>query len=468
MREKSDLSYPGQEEHSPQQLEDGQDSQSDLSIQLRNSSFSWTVRDKDSKAVRDVPALTDLSLDVTRGQLVGIAGGVGAGKSSLVSAILGEMRERGGSSRVRGRLGYVAQQSWIFSGTVRDNIILGSRYEAEWFSKVVEVCALTRDFKLLEHGDLTEVGERGITLSGGQKQRISLARALYSRADIFLLDDPLSAVDAKVGQFIFRRCIKEAMKDKTVLLVSHGLQYLKECDTVIFLKDGKMVEAGKPEELLSRSQGHLAGLAQFDYPGDKVQVKDRDGREELVDHQYEEEEEVQSVEGEEPRRDNRGWAALFRYLRQCGSRLELAVIFVFVVIFVLDRLFTTVFLQIWLDAGDGLEEVRRQNESYSNLTDHDFRGFVIYNPDLWKYQLGYGMIVLGMLLSGFVKGTALLFKLLRGSRKVHHKMVEGITKSPMAFFDVTPSGWILTRFSRDMDVSKFILNPKHADKLQRI
>ena len=148
--------------------------------------------------------------------------------------------------------------------TVRDNIILGATFEPDWFAQVVEVCALTRDLELLQDGDLTLVGERGLTLSGGQKQRVSLARALYSRSDIFLLDDPLSAVDVKVGQFIFRRAIKEFLREKTVLLVSHGLQYLRECDSVILLKDGRILESGQPEELLATPCGHLAGLAGFE------------------------------------------------------------------------------------------------------------------------------------------------------------------------------------------------------------
>merc|ERR1711994_645103 len=104
-----------------------------------------------------------------------------------------------GATQVNGSIAFVSQQSWIFSGTVRDNILMGSQLEADWYNYVVEVSALRRDFQILDNGDLTEVGERGITLSGGQKQRISLARALYARAEIYLLDDPLSAVDAKVG-----------------------------------------------------------------------------------------------------------------------------------------------------------------------------------------------------------------------------------------------------------------------------
>ena len=318
------------------------------------------------------------------------------------------MRERAGSTRVTGTLGYVSQQSWIFSGTVRDNITLGSPYEPDWFSQVVEVCALTRDLELLQDGDLTKVGERGLSLSGGQKQRVSLARAIYSRADVFLLDDPLSAVDSKVGQFIFRRAIKECLREKTVLMVSHGLQYLRECDSVIFLKEGRIVESGPPGELLARSEGHLAGLAGFEHKKeDSTEERGGGGTLAVSQEEEEEEEEVhQKKDCEEPADSSSSWAPLFRYLAECGHPVELILIYIFLAVFVLLNLGSKIFLQKWLDAGDGLEEERRQNSSgYSNttITEHDLRGFINYNPSLGQYQLIYGMIILAMLLAGFIK-----------------------------------------------------------------
>ena len=311
-----------------------------------------------------------------------------------------------------GRLAYVAQQSWIFSGTVRDNIILGSPFQPDWFSQVVEVCALSRDLELLQDGDLTEVGERGLTLSGGQKQRVSLARALYSRADIFLLDDPLSAVDARVGEFIFRRAIKECLREKTVLLVSHGLQYLRECDSVIFLQDGRILESGRPQDLLARPGGHLAGLAGFEHKKDSREERGggRPREEEGKQGEEEEEEEVpQGKDCEEPAKSSSSWAPLFRYLAECGHPVVFALIFFFVLVFILLNLGSKIFLQKWLDAGDGLEEERRQNSStysntsYLNNTEHDLRGFINYNPYLGQYQLIYGMIILAMLLAGLIK-----------------------------------------------------------------
>ena len=259
------------------------------------------------------------------------------------------------------------------------------------------------------------------------------------------------------------------MRDKTVLLVSHGLQYLRECDTVLFLEEGRIVEAGQPEELLARPGGHLAGLAQYEYQG-KGDMQDNKGGTAgklLADSQsYTEEEEVviQKSGKEESSLSSSSWAPLFRYLRECGNPLELGLIFICVVVFVLTRQFSSIFLQEWLDAGDGLEEVRRQNISDYNVTntDHDLKGYINDRPDLWKYQLGYGMIILAMLLTGLIKGAAILFKLLRGSLNIHRKMIESITASPMAFFDVTPAGWILNRFSRDMDISEYMyLNVIH-------
>ncbi|XP_073163817.1 ATP-binding cassette sub-family C member 12 isoform X6 [Lepidochelys kempii] len=179
-----------------------------------------SIGEEDSAAI----ALYNLSFTVKKGKVLGICGNVGSGKSSVISAILGQMYLYDGTVGVDGTLAYVSQQAWIFHETVRRNILFGEEYNEERYNYAINVCSLKSDMESLPYGDLTEIGERGLNLSGGQKQRISLARAVYANRDIYLLDDPLSAVDAHVGKYIFEKCIKEALKEKTVVLVTHQLQ----------------------------------------------------------------------------------------------------------------------------------------------------------------------------------------------------------------------------------------------------
>jgi len=148
---------------------------------------------------------------------------------------------------------------------VRDNILFGLHYDAAWYSEVLDVCALTEDLSLLASGDQTEIGERGINLSGGQKARVSIARAVYSRADIILLDDPLAAVDRHVGDVIFERCVRRALKGKTVILVTNQLERLERVDRVVVLRDGSITESGTHAELM-QARGDFADLMERRLP----------------------------------------------------------------------------------------------------------------------------------------------------------------------------------------------------------
>nr|AAP30872.1 ATP-binding cassette protein C12, variant B [Mus musculus] len=168
--------------------------------------------------------LHNISFVVRKGKVLGICGNVGSGKSSLISALLGQMQLQKGVVAVNGPLAYVSQQAWIFHGNVRENILFGEKYNHQRYQHTVHVCGLQKDLNSLPYGDLTEIGERGVNLSGGQRQRISLARAVYANRQLYLLDDPLSAVDAHVGKHVFEECIKKTLKGKTVVLVTHQLQ----------------------------------------------------------------------------------------------------------------------------------------------------------------------------------------------------------------------------------------------------
>ncbi|XP_015762268.1 PREDICTED: multidrug resistance-associated protein 4-like [Acropora digitifera] len=196
------------------------------------------------------PTLKSLCLKAENGDLLFITGPVGSGKSSVFCAILNEMPLLDGEISCQGRIAWVSQQPWVFSGTVRDNILFGKTFDSHKYRKTLEACDLDKDLERLPYGDMTRVGERGIVLSGGQRARVELARAVYSDADIYLLDDPLSAVDSNVGQHIFHNCIKTLLNGKTRLMITHNLQVLNEAKNIVFMKNGEKTSEGSFSALL--------------------------------------------------------------------------------------------------------------------------------------------------------------------------------------------------------------------------
>ena len=211
------------------------------------------------------PILQNISLKVKDKSLTAVVGRVGQGKSSLLSAIIGEMYKLEGSIRVRGRIAYVPQQAWILNATLKDNILFGNAYDPERYRQVLRVCGLEPDLAILPAGDLTEIGERGINLSGGQKQRVSLARAAYNDADVYLLDDPLSAVDAHVDKHLWDNLIGPGgmLKDKTRILVTHGIHHLEHVDHIVVIKEGVITELGKYEELMAARQSFYRLIKEY-------------------------------------------------------------------------------------------------------------------------------------------------------------------------------------------------------------
>lgn len=204
-------------------------------IFIRNATAKWTESCVDN-------TLTNITLNITPGQLLAVIGPVGSGKTSLLHTVLKELPLIDGAIEVNGEISYASQEPWLFAGSVRQNILFGLPMDKERYRNVVRVCALERDFSLFPYGDRTIVGERGVSLSGGQRARINLARAVYKQADIYLLDDPLSAVDTHVGKELFENCITGFLREKTCILITHQLQYLKEVDHIIILESG-MVKA---------------------------------------------------------------------------------------------------------------------------------------------------------------------------------------------------------------------------------
>lgn len=235
-------------------------------IIMKNSTAKWVPTLGEN-------TLSNINLKVTPGRLVAVIGPVGSGKSSLLQAILKELPLLSGSVDINGIISYASQEPWLFTGTVRQNILFGRPMNKERYKTVIHKCALAKDFKLFPYGDRTLVGERGIALSGGQRARINLARAVYKKADIYLLDDPLSAVDTHVGKQLFESCISSYLCDKTCILVTHQLQYLKKVDQIIILNNGVIEAEGSYEEL--KDSGLDFAKLLDDLPSQEEEIKKR-------------------------------------------------------------------------------------------------------------------------------------------------------------------------------------------------
>uniref|UniRef100_A0A803L033 ABC-type xenobiotic transporter n=1 Tax=Chenopodium quinoa TaxID=63459 RepID=A0A803L033_CHEQI len=213
-------------------------------IEIREGNFTWDH-------LAPSPTLKDINIKVERGMRVAICGTVGSGKSTLLSCILGEVPKVSGVLSLGGSTAYVPQTAWIQSGSIADNILFGKEMHVEKYNRVLEACSLRKDLEVLPFGDQTIIGERGINLSGGQKQRIQIARAVYHDADIYLLDDPFSGVDAHTGTHLFKDCILELLESKTVMYVTHQVEFLRAADLILVMKEGNIQQAGKYEDILN-------------------------------------------------------------------------------------------------------------------------------------------------------------------------------------------------------------------------
>ncbi|KAI4364935.1 hypothetical protein MLD38_020966 [Melastoma candidum] len=233
-------------ENEGQKISSTQDS--GVSLLVECTEASWNTNTSGGSTLRNI------RLSNRPGEKVAVCGEVGSGKSTLLALILGEVPHVDGKVRVCGRIAYVSQTAWIQSGTIQENILFGSRMDFARYEQVIEKCSLRKDIAMLPFGDQTQIGEKGVNLSGGQKQRLQLARALYRDADIYLLDDPFSAVDASTTTSLFNDYVMEALKGKMVLLVTHQVDFLRAFDYILLMSSGKIVNSGMYDELIASCQ----------------------------------------------------------------------------------------------------------------------------------------------------------------------------------------------------------------------
>ncbi|XP_049811217.1 ATP-binding cassette sub-family C member 5-like isoform X6 [Schistocerca nitens] len=407
--------------------------------------------------------ISDINLLVSKGQLIGICGPVGSGKTSLLLAALGQMRITSGHVFRDGSCAYVSQEAWIQNATLKENVLFGETFEAKRYYEAVYSCALVEDIKLLPGADETEIGERGINLSGGQKQRVALARALYSNRDIYFLDDPLSAVDAHVGAHIFEKCILTALKDKTVLLVTHQVQFLSRCDKIYVLKDGRILEEGTHEELMASEKEYSTMIKRYTANKDQennVSLKeaveaglndvsylnsDMSGMDMKGEHHTPGKIQGQKImEKEDITKGNIRFYTYQSYVSAAGGYFITLIVSLCFLLNVGSTAFSTWWLALWIKEGSGNVTINLGNVTVisHNLND---------NPKYHMYQLVYAVTIAVILGTSLLRGFMFTKVSLRASTILHNKLFKKVVESPLYFFETTPLGRMQTLFSRDID-----------------
>lgn len=462
-------------------------------ITIENGTFAWGHDDEDGK-----PVLHNLDIEIEEGSLVAVVGSVGAGKSSLCSAILGEMEKQSGRVNVNGNIAYVAQQAWIQNATLEDNILFNNKKNEDRYFSCIRACALQSDLDMLPGGDQTEIGEKGINLSGGQKQRVSLARAVYSDADIYLLDDPLSAVDSHVGKHIFENVIgpEGILKGKTRILVTHGLTYLPKVEKIVVLKNGTITEQGSYKELIEKKGEFQEFLLQYlaeenedeedleELEDIKMQLESTLGKERLQRQisRTKRESESESI-GHDGIGEHRGsirhrskkisesektkpaiappqqveakaGQKLIEKEKAETGKVQLSVYGYYIraigimstcmtVVFYILSQACTVGSNVWLTAWSS--ESALQNETGQDPAVRD------------KYLGVYGALGIGQAIFICLGSVLIAGATVAASKLMHKRLLDNVMHSPMMFFDMTPIGRIVNRFSKDLDTIDVLL-----------
>ncbi|KAL1814377.1 ABC transporter C family member 8-like isoform X2 [Daucus carota subsp. sativus] len=417
---------------------------SEISARILNGDFSW---DPES----GIPTLKDINFEVKWGEKIAVCGPVGAGKSSLLCALLGEISKISGTVDVMGSVAYVSQGAWIQSGTIRDNILSGQPMVKTKYEEAIRVCALDKDIDSFDYGDLTEIGQRGLNMSGGQKQRIQLCRAVYSDADIYLLDDPFSAVDAHTAAILFNDCVMAALAKKTVILVTHQVEFLPVVDNILVMECGKITQSGNYKELLmagtafeqlvNAHKNAITGLEPSDRkPKTFEHVSGHiDGpKDSQPSHLIKENSEadismnglpgVQLTEDEEKEIGDVGWKPFLDYIIISKGTLFMC----FTILSQIGFVGLQASASIWL-------------------------AFGVQVPKISIVMLIGVYTALSTLSSFFVYLRSLLSAILglRASKAFFSGFTDSIFNAPMLFFDSTPVGRILTRASSDLSTIDF-------------
>lgn len=414
----------------------------------------------------DVPTLQNISFSVKMGQLLTVIGPVGSGKSSLLNTVLGELPQDKGVVKVTGNLTYASQQPWVYPGTIRSNILFGKELDPQRYEKVLKACALKKDMELLPEGDLTLVGDRGATLSGGQKARVNLARAVYQDADIYLLDDPLSAVDAEVGRHLFDHCICGILKKKPRILVTHQLQYLKAADHILVLKEGNIVAQDTYTELLHSGVDFISLLKkdeEEEQTGESGTIDSsrnrtlsqnsvRSGTSSVMSNKDETDQlPAEHVPNMSSESRSEGTIGVRMYLKYLTAGVNMFMLLIIVLLNLLAQ--TSYILQDWWLAYWATEQ-KKLDVLNQNLTlphSNNLSNLNVTRQLSIEFYLGiYSGLTVSTLLFGFTRSLMMFNALVRSAQMLHSHMFDCILRTPVHFFDINPIGRILNRFSKDI------------------
>ncbi|KAK3844456.1 MAG: hypothetical protein J3R72DRAFT_473118 [Linnemannia gamsii] len=447
----------GPKDQQQQPLLSDQDGTSDVDVDEHNS-----------ESAPPKPALRNITLSVKNKSLTAVVGRVGQGKSSLLNAIIGEMYKQEGTIHVRGRVAYVPQQAFITNATLRENIVFGQVYDQDRYRRVVTACGLDPDLDSLPAGDMTEIGERGINLSGGQKQRVSLARATYSDADIYLLDDPLSAVDAHVDRHLWDNLIgpQGLLKNKTRILVTHGIHHLDHVDQIVVIKDGEIAELGRYEDLVAAKKSFYQLMKEYsakhsrkrrgshapvdgiasesaatiaaattsdsasgtDLDSDIETVEDGevDGTTAKADAEEFDEEEDRLIAEEIMKKGGVEMRLAKIYAKASGMTYALVII-ALIILGEACTVATNFWLKYWMD---------KTKEELAASIGLFLAGMLLFTALFIVVHMIYIYL-------------AFSIARIRASEQIHRDLVTTIMRLPMSFYDTTPLGRILNRFSGD-------------------
>ena len=419
--------------------------------------------------------LRNLNVEFPAGKVTAVVGATGSGKTSLLAALLGEMKVICGtyqlpnshlySESFKSDVAYVSQTAWLMNASVRDNILFGETYSEERYKSVISACALLRDFETLPGGDLTEIGEKGVNLSGGQKQRVSLARAAYSMAPVVLLDDPLSAVDAPTARFLFNKCILGILKGRTILLVSHAIDLvIPMVDYVVLLDNGEIISKGTPKEI------SLDPLATSILIADAHYQKQVESASSKMEPSTAFSKGVNIIEPERKLTGRVKLSTYMTYFKACGGMWFLIGLLSVFTFQVLADYLSNWWIEVWTDSINSSNIIENLGELQINSVGE----FVITNASKYSYKAlvssandwaakaandnnsaVYHLAIFGLI--GFAELFAMQVRQimnfmggLNASRKLHDDLLVAVMRSPLRFFETTPVGRIINRFSKDM------------------
>ncbi|KAJ7014305.1 ABC transporter C family member 3-like [Populus alba x Populus x berolinensis] len=417
---------------------------SDTAVEIVDGNFSWDVSSPSA-------TLKNINFQVFHGMRVAVCGTVGSGKSSLLSCILGEVPQISGTLKICGTKAYVAQSPWIQSGKIEENVLFGKDMDRERYERVLEACSLKKDLEILSFGDQTVIGERGINLSGGQKQRIQIARALYQDADIYLFDDPFSAVDAHTGSHLFKEALLGLLNSKTVIYVTHQVEFLPAADLILVMKDGRITQAGKYDDILNSGSdfmelvgAHKAALSAFDSKqaesaseneisgkenssGDRILQKEgnkdsQNGKEHVVAGPK-----AQLIQEEEREKGSVGFPIYWKFITTAYGGALVPFILMAQILFQILQIGSN----YWM--------------AWATPVSKDMK------PAVSGYTLimVYVCLAIGSSFCILARSTLLVTAGYKTATLLFNKMHLCIFRAPMSFFDSTPSGRIINRASTD-------------------